>query len=42
MLKLHEMTLREASEVSGTNISALKVACHRGIKSLRSVLAAEI
>ncbi len=42
MLKLHEMTLREASEVSGTNISALKVACQRGIKSLRSVLAAEI
>ena len=41
MLKLGEMTLREASEASGTSISALKVACHRAVKALRSNLAAE-
>lgn len=40
LLKLREMSLREASEATGTSISALKVACHRGIKALRATLAA--
>lgn len=38
LLKLKEMSLREASEVTGTSISALKVACHRAIKALRTTL----
>ncbi len=39
LLKLREMSLREASEITGTSVSALKVACHRGIKALRAALA---
>ncbi|MBV8564237.1 MAG: sigma-70 family RNA polymerase sigma factor [Methylobacteriaceae bacterium] len=40
MLKLREMSLREASAVSGTSIAALKVAVHRGLKTLRELLRA--
>lgn len=35
LLKLQEMSLREASAASGMSIGALKVAAHRGLKSLR-------
>lgn len=38
MLKLNEMSLREASAASGRSISALKVATHRAVKSLRKML----
>jgi RNA polymerase sigma-70 factor (ECF subfamily) len=38
MLKLNEMSLREASAVSGRSIPALKIATHRAIKSLRRML----
>lgn len=38
LLKLEEMSLREASEVSGMSISALKVATHRAIKNLRKII----
>lgn len=38
MLKLKEMSLREASAATGSSVSALKVACHRGMKALRAVL----
>lgn len=41
MLKLKEMTLKEASAATGTSIAALKVACHRGIKALRAALTPE-
>jgi RNA polymerase sigma-70 factor, ECF subfamily len=37
-LKLNEMSLKEASAVSGRSIAALKVATHRAIKSLRAIL----
>jgi len=40
MLKLNEMSLREAAVVSGRSITALKVATHRAIKSLRKLLQA--
>lgn len=39
LLKLQEMSLKEAAETSGMSIGALKVAVHRGIKSLREALA---
>jgi RNA polymerase sigma factor (sigma-70 family) len=39
MLKLREMSLKEASAASGQSISSLKVAVHRAIKRLRSLLA---
>jgi len=39
MLKLKEMSLKEASAASGQSISSLKVAVHRAIKRLRSLLA---
>jgi RNA polymerase sigma factor (sigma-70 family) len=39
LLKLRELSLREAADLSGMSISALKVATHRAIKSLRGVLA---
>lgn len=39
MLKLREMSLKEASAASGQSISALKVAVHRAVKRLRSLLA---
>jgi RNA polymerase sigma factor (sigma-70 family) len=38
MLKLNEMSLREASAASGRSIPALKVATHRAVKSLRRIL----
>jgi RNA polymerase sigma-70 factor (ECF subfamily) len=38
MLKLNEMSLKEASAASGRSIAALKVATHRAIKSLRRML----
>jgi DNA-directed RNA polymerase specialized sigma24 family protein len=41
MLKLREMTLREAAALSGMSIGALKVSVHRAIKSLRKALSVE-
>jgi RNA polymerase sigma-70 factor (ECF subfamily) len=38
LLKLNEMSLREASAVSGMSITALKVATHRAVKHLRKIL----
>jgi len=38
LLKLNEMSLKEAAEASGRSIAALKVATHRAIKSLRKML----
>jgi RNA polymerase sigma-70 factor (ECF subfamily) len=38
MLKLNEMSLKEAASASGRSITALKVATHRAIKSLRKML----
>jgi RNA polymerase sigma-70 factor, ECF subfamily len=38
LLKLREMSLKEAAAASGRSISALKVATHRAIKSLRKRL----
>jgi RNA polymerase sigma factor (sigma-70 family) len=39
LLKLRELSLREAADLSGMTIGALKVATHRAIKSLRGMLA---
>jgi RNA polymerase sigma-70 factor (ECF subfamily) len=41
MLKLREMSLKEAAEVSGMSVGALKVAVHRGIIALRRALKPE-
>jgi len=38
LLKLQELSLEEASQRSGQSVSALKVACHRALHSLRGVL----
>ena len=38
MLKLNEMSLKEASAASGMSISALKTAAHRGMIALRKAL----
>jgi RNA polymerase sigma-70 factor (ECF subfamily) len=38
MLKLREMSLKEASAASGTSVGALKVAAHRGMHALRKAL----
>jgi RNA polymerase sigma factor (sigma-70 family) len=38
LIKLREMSLKEASAVSGTSVGALKVAVHRGIAALRRAL----
>jgi RNA polymerase sigma-70 factor, ECF subfamily len=38
LLKLHEMSLTEAAVASGRSVAALKVATHRAIKTLRSLL----
>jgi RNA polymerase sigma-70 factor, ECF subfamily len=38
LLKLNEMSLKEAAEASGRSIAALKVATHRAIKGLRKML----
>ena len=41
LLKLKEMSLKEASEASGMSVAALKVAMHRALKSLRADMAEE-
>jgi RNA polymerase sigma-70 factor (ECF subfamily) len=38
MVKLNEMSLKEAAAVSGRSVVALKVATHRALKSLRRIL----
>ncbi len=38
LLKLKEMSLKEAAAASGMTVAALKVATHRALKSLRKVL----
>ena len=38
LIKLREMSLKEASAVSGMSVGALKVAVHRGIAALRRAL----
>lgn len=38
LLKLQELSLKEASAASGLSIAALKVATHRALKSLRDAL----
>lgn len=38
LMKLQEMSLRQAASTSGMSIAALKVATHRGLKSLRKLL----
>lgn len=38
MLKLNELSLKEASAASGRSIPALKVATHRAVRSLRRIL----
>jgi RNA polymerase sigma-70 factor (ECF subfamily) len=40
LLKLRELSLKEAADVSGMSVGALKVAAHRAIKALRGRLAA--
>lgn len=41
LLKLHELSLREAAALSGMSTGALKVAVHRGIRTLRMKLTRE-
>ena len=41
LLKLREMSLKEAAAVTGRSVTALKVATHRAIKSLRAMLRKE-
>ncbi len=38
MTKLQELSLEEASTMSGMSVTALKVATHRGIRALRKLL----
>ena len=38
MLKLEDMSLKEASAASGMSVAALKVATHRALKSLRRLI----
>lgn len=38
LLKLEELSLKEAANVSGVSIAALKVAVHRALKNLRKLL----
>jgi RNA polymerase sigma factor (sigma-70 family) len=38
MLKLHEMSLKEAAAQSGTSVGALKVSVHRAMASLKKAL----
>ncbi|PCE34456.1 sigma-70 family RNA polymerase sigma factor [Burkholderia ubonensis] len=38
LLKLEEMSLKEAALATGMSVAALKVAVHRGIKTLRKLL----
>lgn len=39
LLKLKEMSLKEASQASGMTVASLKVSMHRGLKSLRKEMA---
>ncbi|WP_173984128.1 sigma-70 family RNA polymerase sigma factor [Magnetospirillum sp. SS-4] len=39
LMKLEEHSLKEAAAVTGMSVGALKVAVHRGLKTLRAVLA---
>src|SRR5262252_7904894 len=39
LLKLEELSLKEAAAVSGTSVGALKVATHRALHALRHTLA---
>jgi RNA polymerase sigma-70 factor (ECF subfamily) len=39
LLKLEELSLKEASSKSGTSVGALKVATHRAVRALRRTLA---
>jgi len=41
LLKLREMSLKEAAATTGMSIAALKVATHRGLKALRKLLAGD-
>jgi RNA polymerase sigma-70 factor (ECF subfamily) len=41
LLKLEEMSLKEASAATGTSVGALKVAVHRGMGALRKALGAK-
>lgn len=41
MLKLREMSLKEAASASGMSVAALKVAVHRGMNTLRKALSVE-
>jgi RNA polymerase sigma-70 factor (ECF subfamily) len=41
LLKLREMSLKEAAAASGMSVGALKVAVHRGMSTLRKVLIAK-
>lgn len=38
MLKLHELSLRDAAQASGSSVAALKVAVHRAMRALRKAL----
>ena len=38
LLKLKEMSLKEAAEATGISVTALKVATHRALNSLRKIL----
>ena len=38
LLKMQEMSLKQASEVTGLSIASLKVSTHRGIKALKRLL----
>lgn len=38
MLKLREMSLKEAADASGTSVGALKIATHRAMNALRRKL----
>jgi RNA polymerase sigma-70 factor (ECF subfamily) len=38
LLKLEELSLKEAAEISGTSVGALKVATHRAMATLRRTL----
>ena len=41
LLKLKEMSLKEAAEISGVSVAALKVATHRALQALRKMLVRE-
>jgi RNA polymerase sigma-70 factor (ECF subfamily) len=41
LLKLKEMSLKEAAAATGRSVAALKVATHRAIKNLRTILRRE-